>query len=80
MFGTYEVDGSTAQQVALSRSMMSAWANFAKNPQLGPGWNSVGTFDGVDLADFGTDGTSGVTMRDKKWLDRGCEYLDLFLP
>lgn len=23
--------------------MQTAWANFAKNPELGPGWNAVGT-------------------------------------
>ena len=51
-----------AQQVVLSNSIMSAWTNFAKNPDRGPGWNPVGMYGGVDVGDFGTGGTAGVTV------------------
>jgi len=38
VFGTYTRANATAQQVALSAYMQTAWANFAKNPSVGPGW------------------------------------------
>ena len=41
---------------------MSAWTSFVKNPDHGPGWNPVGTYGGVDVRDFGTGGTAGVTV------------------
>ncbi|KAK2737539.1 hypothetical protein FQN55_001042 [Onygenales sp. PD_40] len=43
VFGTYPREGATAQQAALSKSMMNAWTDFAKNPEHGPGWNAVGS-------------------------------------
>lgn len=43
VFGTHPVKNATTQENALSNSMMSAWARFAKNPAGGPGWNQVGT-------------------------------------
>ena len=43
VFGTYPVANATTQEVALSASMMGAWARFAKNPKAGPGWNEVST-------------------------------------
>lgn len=43
VFGTYPKENATAQEVALSRAMQSAWARFAKNPMGGPGWNQIGT-------------------------------------
>lgn len=76
VFGTYNVKGATAQQIALSNSIMSAWTNFAKNPDRGPGWNAVGTFDGLDLGDFGTGGTAGVTVRSGEWIDRACRIFN----
>ncbi|KAL1953661.1 hypothetical protein VTO42DRAFT_2410 [Malbranchea cinnamomea] len=75
VFGTYAKQNATAQQIALSNSMMSAWTSFAKNPHHGPGWNPVGTFDGLDLGDFGTGGTAGVTVQSAEWLDRACNIL-----
>ena len=59
----------------MSSSIMSAWTNFAKNPDHGPGWNPVGTYKGVDIGDFGTGGTAGVTVRSKDWIDRACKVL-----
>ncbi|KAI6810773.1 alpha/beta-hydrolase [Hortaea werneckii] len=43
VFGTRQEVGTTTQEYALSNSMMNAWANFAKNPMRGPGWNPVST-------------------------------------
>ncbi|GAB7359762.1 hypothetical protein MBLNU230_g6933t1 [Neophaeotheca triangularis] len=43
VFGTYLKENVTTQEYALSNSMQSAWARFAKNPARGPGWNPVGT-------------------------------------
>ena len=54
--------GPTAQQAALSSYMNAAWAAFAKNPQGGPGWNKLGTFNGVDVGVLGANGSSGVTV------------------
>jgi hypothetical protein len=62
VFGSYSRDGDTAQEVALSQFVQSAWAGFATNPVNGPGWNQVGTFDGDDFGLLGTEGSSGVTV------------------
>lgn len=43
VFGTRMHVNTTTQEYALSRSMMGAWARFAKNPMGGPGWNQVGS-------------------------------------
>ncbi|KAK5114227.1 hypothetical protein LTR85_010292 [Meristemomyces frigidus] len=43
VFGTHPLVNTTTQENALSQSMMSAWARFAKNPAGGPGWNQIGT-------------------------------------
>lgn len=43
VFGVFALQNATAQEYALSHSMQTAWANFAKNPLGGPGWNQVGT-------------------------------------
>jgi carboxylesterase type B len=43
VYGTYSPVNVTTQENALSTSMQSAWARFAKNPKGGPGWNAVGT-------------------------------------
>jgi hypothetical protein len=62
VFGTYSRSGDTAQEVALSQFVESAWAGFATNPDNGPGWNQVGTFDGDDFGLLGTEGSNGVTV------------------
>jgi hypothetical protein len=47
VFRTYKQlmgDGNTTtQQNALSQTLQSVWAKFAKNPLGGPGWNPVGS-------------------------------------
>ena len=72
VFGTYANNGTTAQEFALNQYMQGAWAQFAKNPYLGPGWNRLGTFDGVDLGVLGTDGGSGVTVVRQAEVDARC--------
>lgn len=43
VYSTYPRKNVTTQEYALSKAMRGAWATFAKNPEGGPGWNSVGT-------------------------------------
>ena len=64
VFGTYPTAGATAQEVALSRYMQTAWARFAKDPTGGPGWPMLGSELDVDLGDLGPDGLFGeVTVQ-----------------
>ncbi|KAL8792142.1 MAG: hypothetical protein Q9195_005238 [Heterodermia aff. obscurata] len=82
VFGTYSFPpystiAVTAQEYALSQYMQGAWAQFAKNPVLGPGWNRLGTFDGLDLGALGANGSSGVTLIPQAEVDARCE---LFKP
>ena len=66
----------TAQQVALSEYMNSAWAAFAKNPNYGPGWAAIGKFD-ESLGVLGANKTSGVTVIRPYNVTERCE---LFYP
>jgi hypothetical protein len=52
--------------------MQAAWAGFAKNPERGPGWNQVRSFDGVDLGVLGQDGSGGVTVLKSAEVDFRC--------
>lgn len=72
IFGTYPTVNATAQQYALSQTLQTAWATFAKNPTRGPGWNPLGTFGGVDLATLGSNGNSGVSMVSQNAVDSKC--------
>ncbi|KAG5972867.1 hypothetical protein E4U55_000711 [Claviceps digitariae] len=38
IFGTYPREGATPSQAELSARMQTAWADFVKDPQQGPGW------------------------------------------
>lgn len=75
VFSTYNVSTATAQQYALSDYMRGAWARFAKNPSMGPGWAAVGSFNGTDLAVLGADGSSGVTLVGRN-VDARCSLYD----
>ncbi|KAL2841724.1 Alpha/Beta hydrolase protein [Aspergillus pseudoustus] len=50
-FGTYRTEGATAFQAKVSNALQTAYADFAKDPTVGPGWNQVPTIgvfgDGV---------------------------------
>ena len=69
----------TAQEDALSSFIQAAWANFAKNPTRGPGWNQVGTgghyygsAQDQDLGVIGTNGFAGVAMTSESAVDSRC--------
>lgn len=66
---------ATAQQAALSQYMNAAWANFAKDPHAGPGWNALGTFNYTDLAVLGANGSSGATLISRQEVDAQCHLL-----
>ncbi|PVH69061.1 carboxylesterase [Cadophora sp. DSE1049] len=59
VFGNYFTLGATTQQIGLSKYMQTAWANFAKDPQKGPGWPKLGSNFGLELASLGRNGGSG---------------------
>ena len=67
----------TAQEHALSWAMQTAWASFAKCPECGPGWDKLGTFNGRNVADFGTSGSSGLNLVNQQEVDAKCH---LYLP
>ena len=50
--------------------MQTAWANFAKNPAVGPGWDKVNTPGGKDLGHFNYNGK--LILDTPKFLDRNC--------
>lgn len=78
VWGTYPTVNATDQEVALSAVMQTAWANFAKGPMRGPGWEaSDGTSD--QLACLGCRGSSGIQMMSTSELDARCsQYAPLF--
>ncbi|PIG80547.1 carboxylesterase domain containing protein [Aspergillus arachidicola] len=41
VFGTYKQEGATKAQKELSQLMQKTWADFAKSPSAGPGWETV---------------------------------------
>ncbi|KAF2184769.1 alpha/beta-hydrolase [Zopfia rhizophila CBS 207.26] len=79
VFGTYPAVNVTAQEYALHNYMRSVWAQFAKGPNAGPGWNAVGTgssyFGGaadLDVGLIGSDGGSGVKVIRQSDVDSRC--------
>jgi hypothetical protein len=59
------------RQVVLSRYITNAWANFARNPEGGPGWLKVGKFE-EDVAVLGAFGTSGTQMVRRDVMAKRC--------
>lgn len=58
MFGQLPANSTTAE-ISLSALMQKAWADFAKNPQVGPGWNKLNVNAGVnDIGVFNVHGMS----------------------
>ena len=76
VFGTYPTVNTTAQEYALSNSMQTAWARFAKEPMSGPGWGRVGGKLQPDLGVFGANGTSGLTLAPQSDIDSKCGLYD----
>lgn len=48
--------------------MQSAWARFAREPMVGPGWGEVAG----DLGDFGVGVSAGVTVVKQGVVDARC--------
>lgn len=59
--------------------MRSAWAQFAKNPESGPGWNPIGSLQDNDLGVLGTNGSIGVQAMTQGLIDVNCAlYTNLY--
>lgn len=75
-FGTYPTLGATPQEIALSKYMQTAWANFAKDPYgNGPGWPSYGSSKGVNavgLVGLGGNGSIASAMIPEYDVDFRC--------
>lgn len=63
--------------------MQSAWANFAKNPALGPGWNAIGTgasfAGGANGLDVGVIQPIGFEVEEQTVVDATCGLWIAFL-
>lgn len=79
VFSTYPRPGTTTQQYALSQTMRRAWADFAKNPAYGPGWNQAGTGQaGQVLVGAYTPELGGVYLNDEGEVLEGRFNLGVF--
>lgn len=76
VYGTYPRSGATPFQAKLSGAMQKAWADFAKNPASGPGWDSVPKIAilGAGVRPGGEEGRGRDTMtvEDPASIDRMC--------
>lgn len=77
VFGTYtklksSAGGPTSDQAKLSYYMQTAWANFAKDPSAGPGWNAIGTNSGLELGNIGGVDKTGETTVQLSSVDSIC--------
>lgn len=74
VFGTYDRDNATAFQAEVSTAMETAWASFAKDPIVGPGWDmaKVAVFGGGAKPGENDDGRSVMELADKNWMDSRC--------
>ena len=75
VFGTFHDSNATNFQRQVSQVMQKAWADFAKDPSCGPGWEqipNIGVFgDGVQ-AGTTTDGKQPFRTLDSQLLDQKC--------
>lgn len=72
VFGTFTLANPavapTAQEIALSKTVQTLWATFAKDPLKGPGWA-----EGPDvLANIGSDGSTGFDVIEASLIDERC--------
>ncbi|KAM4056916.1 carboxylesterase family protein [Hirsutella rhossiliensis] len=76
VFGTYPQAGATPYHIKLSMAMQKAWADFAKNPAQGPGWQAVPKIAifGAGVRPGGDDGTGKPTsvVTSPNQIDRFC--------
>ena len=87
VYNTFPAENVTVQQEALGNYMRGAWADFAKNPEKGPGWVGVGMageYAGAEedqdlavLGDVGDVQGGGATVVRQSEVDTRC---GLFRP
>ena len=66
---------STADEIALSQTMQTAWANFAKSPANGPGFQAVDA-SGNDVANYGGIDPTGEVIISESSIDSRCPLFD----
>jgi carboxylesterase type B len=71
VFGTYNTTNAPGFQVEVSKAMQKAWADFAKDPEKGPGWRMV-----PEVARFGGGFRPGLPVEGKAVLEVVGEDLD----
>lgn len=74
VFGTYDRENATEFQAELSSAMEKAWADFAKDPIAGPGWNmsKVAVFGGDATPGESDEGRSVMNTTNINWMDTRC--------
>ncbi|KAL4956379.1 alpha/beta-hydrolase [Aspergillus filifer] len=82
VFGTYNIISPNATFIELSQYMQPLWANFAKDPTAGPGWDAISPQVGdgagdVDLVlgDIGVNGNPGKEDVAIAGVDEYCAFL-----
>ncbi|KAJ5115926.1 Alpha/Beta hydrolase protein [Penicillium angulare] len=75
VFGTYQGENATSFEKEVSQAMQKAWADFAKDPYCGPGWDTLPTIglfgDGVK-AGMSEVGKKALTTASTKDIDSRC--------
>jgi cholinesterase len=74
VFGTYPQVNATEFQTELSIAMQKAWADFAKDPTTGPGWNmsKVMVFGGDAAPGESDDERAVMATAAQAWMDDRC--------
>lgn len=76
VFRSYNKTSAPAQEDVLSGIMQGAWAGFAKNPALGPGWNAIETgskyVGGAADQDLGVFQQTGIEVERQSAVDYRC--------
>ncbi|KAL2814106.1 Carboxylesterase [Aspergillus granulosus] len=73
VFGTYKKEGATEFQAEMSKAMQKAWADFAKEPQTGPGWDGIPM---IGVLGAWEDGAEAVATVSSAELDARCKLFD----
>lgn len=79
VFGTYERENATGFEREVSQAMQKAWADFAKDPFSGPGWDGVpaiGVFgDGVKVG-MSAEGKQPLRAASSDIIDSRCNLYE----